>query len=157
MPTAPRHPTLAIVGATGAVGREFLAILEQRRFPHGPMRLLASARWAAPVVRYRGEPHTVQTLTDRSFDGIDLALFSAGGSVSKQYGPVAAEAGAVVIDNSSAFRMQAGVPLVVPEVNPGALGERGGRGPDSGVRGQAAAATAGRIIANPNCSTDRKS
>src|SRR3954470_468100 len=140
MPSIPRHPTIAIVGATGAVGREFLTVLEQRKFSHGPIRLLASTRSAGTVLRYRGEPHTVQALTDRSFEGIDLALFSAGGSISKQFCPVAAAAGAVVVDNSSAFRMDPKVALVVPEVNPEALG--------TGAELRRA-----RIIANPNCST----
>src|SRR5690349_853403 len=121
MPTPARHPTLAIVGATGAVGREFLTILEERKFPHGPIRLLASPRSAGTVLTYRGEPHTVQALTEQSFEGIDLALFSAGSSISKQYCPIAAAAGAIVIDNSSAFRMDPAAPLVVPEVNSEAL------------------------------------
>ncbi|MEX2217191.1 MAG: aspartate-semialdehyde dehydrogenase [Phycisphaerales bacterium] len=151
MPTTPRHPTLAIVGATGAVGREFLAVLEERRFPHGPVRLLASPRSAGTVMTYRGEPHTVQALSPEAFEGIDLALFSAGGAISKQYCPVAAAAGAVVIDNSSAFRMVEGVPLVVPEVNPGAL--EGIRRSEHRPPKTAVGGTGGTIIANPNCST----
>jgi aspartate-semialdehyde dehydrogenase len=134
-------PSIAIVGATGAVGREFLDILEQRRFPHGELRLLASARSAGSTLPYRGERHSVHELTDRSFEGIDIALFSAGGSISRQFGPVAVRAGAVVVDNSSAFRMDPAVPLVIPEVNPEAMEPflSGARRPG--------------IIANPNCST----
>lgn len=131
-------PAIAIVGATGAVGREFLDVLEQRRFPHGPVKLLASSRSAGAKLVYRGEERAVEVLTERSFDGVDLALFSAGGSVSKQFAPVAVRAGAMVVDNSSAFRMNADVPLVVPEVNPEDL-EPLRRGPG--------------IVANPNCST----
>jgi aspartate-semialdehyde dehydrogenase len=135
-------PTLAIVGATGAVGREFLSILEQRRFPHGELRLLASARSAGTALTYRGEPHRVEQLTEQSFRGVHIALFSAGSGVSKQLAPAAVAAGAVVVDNSSAFRMDPAVPLVIPEVNPEALQvlRQGGRW----KRG---------IIANPNCST----
>jgi aspartate-semialdehyde dehydrogenase len=175
MPTPARHPTIAIVGATGAVGREFLDILSERNFPHGPIRLLASPRSAGTTLNYKGEAHTVQALTENSFDGIDLALFSAGGSVSKQYCPIAAAAGAIVVDNSSAFRMASSIALVVPEVNPEALApaiahvarsraahsrpgshESGGGATATAILQQAspAAATApGVIIANPNCST----
>lgn len=136
--TVRNPPAIAIVGATGAVGREFLDVLEQRRFPHGPMKLLASARSAGSTLVYRGENRPVEPLTDRSFDGVDLALFSAGGSVSKQFAPLAVRAGATVVDNSSAFRMAPDVPLVVPEVNPEDLDP---------VR------RAPGIVANPNCST----
>ncbi len=131
---------IAVVGATGAVGREFLDVLEQRRFPHARIRLLASARSAGSSLPYRGGQVKVEELTERSFDGVKLALFSAGGSVSKQYGPVAVSAGAVVVDNSSAFRMVEGVPLVVPEVNAGDADAHKGYAKPG-------------IIANPNCST----
>ncbi len=128
-----RPPVVAIVGATGAVGVEMIGCLEQRRFPLAELRLLASARSAGKTLEFRGEPLTVRELTESSFAGVDLALFSAGSSVSKKFAPIAARAGATVIDNSSAFRMDPEVPLVVPEINPQAL--RGHRG----------------IIANPNC------
>jgi len=130
------HPHVAIVGATGAVGVEMLLCLEQRSFPLGKLTLLASARSAGREMDFRGEKITVQELTHDSFKGIDIALFSAGGGISLEYGPSAAAAGAVVIDNSSAFRMDSDVPLVVPEINPDAAKNR--------PRG---------IIANPNCTT----
>jgi aspartate-semialdehyde dehydrogenase len=126
-------PVVAIVGATGAVGMEMIGCLERRRFPLRELRLLASARSAGRKLEFRGEPLAVRELTEASFDGVDLALFSAGGSVSKKYAPLAVRAGAVVIDNSSAFRMDPAVPLVVPEINPLAVREHRG------------------IIANPNC------
>lgn len=136
---ASKNLSVAVVGVTGAVGQEFLAVLAQRKFPIGQLRLLASARSAGKKIEFGGKTYTVEELTDKSFDGVDLALFSAGGSISKKFGPVAAGKGVVVVDNSSAFRMDAGVPLVVPEVNPHDL---------KGITiGQ------GRIIANPNCST----
>jgi aspartate-semialdehyde dehydrogenase len=139
------HPHIAIAGATGAVGREMLEILEQRRFPHASIRLLASERSAGQKIRYRGEPHTVQTLTAESLRGVDIALFSAGSSISKQFCHEAAKHGCTTVDNSSAFRMDRDVPLVVPEVNPEALGPGSPsiRLPDG----------RGRIIANPNCTT----
>ena len=126
---------VAIVGVTGAVGQAFLEVLAERNFPVGTLRLLASARSAGKSVTFKGEDYPVETLTHDSFAGIDVALFSAGGSISKEFAASATKAGAVVVDNSSAFRMTDGVPLVVPEVNPGAV---------AGHRG---------IIANPNCST----
>jgi aspartate-semialdehyde dehydrogenase len=129
---------LAIVGATGAVGREMLSCLEERDFPVSGLVLLASARSAGQVLPFRGEDLVVQELTKDSFRGIEVALFSAGGDISREFAPLAAEAGAVVIDNSSAFRMDPGVPLVVPEINPAAIADR--------PRG---------IIANPNCTTGR--
>lgn len=132
-------PNVAVVGVTGAVGQEFLSVLEQRQFPIGKMRLLASARSAGKEIEFKGKKHQVEELTDKSFAGIDLALFSAGGSISKQFAPIASEAGATVVDNSSAFRMTDGIPLVVPEVNPEAV-----EGIELGKGG---------IIANPNCST----
>lgn len=129
---------VAVVGATGAVGRETIRVLEQRRFPVGELRLFASPRSAGTVVPFAGREVTVRALecVPREFDGIDLALVSAGGALSKRVCPVAAAAGATVVDKSSVFRMEPDVPLVVPEVNPHALRER--------PRG---------IVANPNCAT----
>ncbi|MDY7021604.1 MAG: aspartate-semialdehyde dehydrogenase [Cyanobacteriota bacterium] len=126
---------VAILGATGAVGTELLELLESRNFPVAELKLLASARSSGTQLLFKGEKITVEAVDDRSFDGIDLVLASAGGSTSKQWAAKAVEAGAVIIDNSSAFRMDAQVPLVVPEVNP-----------------EAAASHQG-IIANPNCTT----
>jgi aspartate-semialdehyde dehydrogenase len=128
-------PVVAVVGATGAVGVELMQCLEQRRFPLSSLRLFASARSAGKTLPFRGKPVTVEELTEDSFRGVDIALFSAGGSQSKRFAPAAVRHGAVVVDNSSAFRMDAGVPLVVPEINPEAVREHKG------------------IIANPNCST----
>ena len=107
------EPHVAIVGATGAVGVEMLQCLEQRKFPLGKLKLLASARSAGKPVTFRGETIVVEELTHDSFGDVDIALFSAGGGISKEFGPSAAKAGAVVIDNSSAFRMDEDVPLVV--------------------------------------------
>lgn len=132
--------SVAIVGVTGAVGQEFLRVLDQRVFPIGSLRLLASARSAGKTIEFRGKMHTVEELTADSFKDIDLALFSAGGSISKQFAQAAVDAGAVVVDNSSAFRMTEGVPLVVPEVNPQAI-----NGIEIGSKPG--------VIANPNCST----
>ena len=129
-------PHVAIVGATGAVGEEMRLCLEQRKFPVGKLTLLASARSVGKRFPFRGEEIAVQELTHDSFAGVDIALFSAGGSISLEFGPSAAAAGAVVIDNSSAFRMDPDVPLVIPEINP-----------------QAARNPARGIIANPNCTT----
>ena len=126
---------VAIVGATGAVGVEFLRCLEQRRFPMSTLRLLASARSKGKKMAYDGRNIEVEELTENSFADVDIAFFSAGGSISKRFGPLAAKAGAVVIDNSSAFRMDPVVPLVIPEINPKAMCVHKG------------------IIANPNCST----
>ncbi|HYM41478.1 MAG TPA: aspartate-semialdehyde dehydrogenase [Steroidobacteraceae bacterium] len=128
-----RAPVVAIVGATGAVGGEMIGCLERRRFPLKELRLFASARSAGKTLPFRGEPLKVRELTETSFDGVDVALFSAGSATSKRFAPLAVRAGAVVIDNSSAFRMDPAVPLVVPEINPLALREHRG------------------IIANPNC------
>lgn len=148
--TPPVHPgtrkplRVAIVGATGAVGQEFLRVLDQRRFPIKDLKLLASARSAGTEMAFGGQPLPVEELTEDSFADIDLALFSAGGGISKRYAPAAVAAGAVVVDNSSCYRMAEGVPLVVPEVNPGAISDAGigfGEGQHPG------------IIANPNCST----
>ena len=126
---------VAVVGATGAVGNEMISILEQRDFPVNELRLLASERSAGMKLSYKGIDVAVQTLTEDSFEGIDIGLFSPGASVSKVFAPHAVKAGAVVIDNTSAFRMDPDVPLVVPEVNPHAIEWHRG------------------IIANPNCST----
>ena len=128
-----KPPVVAIVGATGAVGMEMIGCLERRRFPLAELRLFASARSAGKTLKFRGEPLAVRELTEASFAGVDLALFSAGGAISKKFAPLAARAGAIVIDNSSAFRMDPQVPLVVPEINREALREHRG------------------IIANPNC------
>lgn len=125
---------VAILGATGAVGTEFLKLIEERNFPYAELRLLASKRSAGKQIEFMGKTYTVQEATKDSFAGIDIALF-AGGSVSKEFAPYAVESGVVVIDNSSAFRMDPEVPLVVPEVNPQAILKHKG------------------IIANPNCST----
>ncbi len=126
---------LAIAGVTGAVGQEFLSILQQRDFPFDLLKVLASSRSAGKKINFKGKEYTVEELTKDSFTGIDIALFSAGGARSKEFAPAAAEAGAVVVDNSSAFRMDPDVPLVIPEINPEKIKEHKG------------------IIANPNCST----
>ena len=126
---------VAIAGATGAVGTEFLKLLEARDFPMKSLRLLASSRSAGSKLKFRGENLEVEELTPKSFKGIDIAFFSAGGSRSKEFAPHAVDSGAVVIDNSSAFRMDEKVPLVVPEINPKQALEHQG------------------LIANPNCST----
>ncbi|HEY9887974.1 MAG TPA: aspartate-semialdehyde dehydrogenase [Candidatus Obscuribacterales bacterium] len=126
---------VAILGATGAVGTELIALLEERHFPVKTLKLLASPRSAGKTLTFRGQAVEIEALSDRAFDDIDIVLASAGGSISRTWAPQAAAAGAVVIDNSSAFRMDPQIPLVVPEVNP-----------------QAAAHHPG-IIANPNCTT----
>ncbi len=128
-----KTPVVAIAGATGAVGVELMACLEQRKFPLSELRLLASARSVGKTMKFRGGDIAIQELTDKSLEGVDIALFSAGGAQSKRFAPVAVRAGAVVVDNSSAFRMDQEVPLVVPEINAGALAQHKG------------------IIANPNC------
>src|SRR5262245_9894275 len=112
-----RKPHVAVAGATGAVGVEMIKTLEKRNFPVGKLTLLASTRSIGKKLKFRGKDITVQELKKDSFAGIDLALFSAGGSISKEFAPVAAKAGCVVIDNSSAFRMDEAVPLVIPEIN----------------------------------------
>lgn len=142
-------PNVAVVGATGAVGQEFMAVLSQRKFPIGKLTLLASARSAGKPLEFDGKTYKVEELTENSFKGVDIALFSAGGSISKKFGPIASAAGATVVDNSSAFRMTDGVPLVVPEVNPDALK---GWSVGKAAPGQGGGGKAG-IIANPNCST----
>lgn len=126
---------VAIVGATGAVGEEMRRVLEQRKFPVKKLKLLASARSAGRRLTFKRMGVTVEELAEDSFKGIDIALFSAGGAISKKFASHAVKAGAIVIDNSSAFRMDKEVPLVVPEVNPDDVGAHNG------------------IIANPNCST----
>ena len=130
-----QNPHVAVVGATGAVGIEMIKTLEKRQFPVGKLTLLASARSVGKKLKFNGQDVTVTELTKDSFAGIDIALFSAGGSISKEFAPIAAKAGCVVIDNSSAFRMDPTVPLVVPEIN--AADVKNHRG----------------IIANPNCTT----
>ncbi len=116
-------PGIAILGASGAVGREFLAVLEHRPTAVGTLKLLASARSAGQRARFRGEELVVEQVGLKSFDGVDIALFSAGASASREWAPIAVKAGARVVDNSSAFRMDAGVPLVIPEINPQAIGD----------------------------------
>ncbi|MEE4660868.1 MAG: aspartate-semialdehyde dehydrogenase [Halieaceae bacterium] len=132
-----RQCNVAVVGATGAVGEAMIEILESRDFPVGTLYPLASERSAGSTVRFRGRSMTVGDLAEFDFSQVEIALFSAGGSVSAEYAPIAAAAGAVVIDNTSHFRREADIPLVVPEVNPDAIADYRGRG----------------IIANPNCST----
>jgi aspartate-semialdehyde dehydrogenase len=124
---------VAVVGATGAVGVEMARCLEQRHFPVAELRLLASARSVGKRQRFRGQELAIQELTEASFEGVHIALFSAGGGISKRFAPIAARAGALVIDNSSAFRMNEDVPLVIPEINADQIGTHQG------------------IIANPNC------
>ena len=130
-----RRPHVGVVGATGAVGIEMIKTLEKRNFPVGKLTLLASKRSLAKKLRFRGEEIAVEELTKSSFAGIDLALFSAGASLSKEFAPIAARAGCVVIDSSSAFRMDDEVPLVIPEINAADLKHHRG------------------IIAKPNCTT----
>jgi aspartate-semialdehyde dehydrogenase len=129
-----RAPVVAIVGATGAVGVELVRCLEKRAFPLAQLRLLASARSAGKTLGFRGQTLVVAELAEDSFRGVDIALFSAGGATSRRFAPIAVRAGATVVDNSSAFRMDPAVPLVVPEINPQTIGSHRG------------------IIANPNCS-----
>ena len=126
---------VAVVGATGAVGIEMMETLEKRNFPVSDIKLLASARSVGKKFKFRGEEITVEELTKDSFKGVDIALFSAGGSISKEFAPACVDAGCVMIDNSSCFRMDADVPLVVPEVNAADVFTHKG------------------IIANPNCTT----
>jgi aspartate-semialdehyde dehydrogenase len=126
---------LAIAGVTGAVGQEFLKILEQRNFPFDSIKMLASHRSAGKKINFKGKEYTIEELTDKSFEGIDIALFSAGGARSKEFADAVVKSGAVMVDNSSAFRMDSETPLVIPEINPEKIKENKG------------------IIANPNCST----
>ncbi|KAL4637951.1 hypothetical protein ACB092_03G115600 [Castanea dentata] len=134
-------PSIAVVGVTGAVGQEFLSVLSDRDFPYRSIKMLASKRSAGKQYTFQGHDYTVEELTEESFDGVDIALFSAGGSISKQFGPVAVNKGTIVVDNSSAFRMDENVPLVIPEVNPDAM------------KGIKVGTGKGALIANPNCST----
>src|SRR3982751_4804337 len=130
-----KQPHVAVVGATGAVGVEMIKTLEKRNFPVGKLTLLASARSVGKKLKFKGQDITITELTKDSFKGIDVALFSAGGSISKEFAPIAAQAGCVVVDNSSAFRMDDKVPLVIPEINAADVKLHKG------------------IIANPNCTT----
>jgi aspartate-semialdehyde dehydrogenase len=128
------QPVVAIVGVTGAVGAEFIATMDRRAFPVGKLKALASGRSAGKTIDFRGKKVVIEELTEKSFDGADIALFSAGGGISRKFAPAAVKAGAVVVDNSSAFRMDPNVPLVIPEINAGRIRDHKG------------------IIANPNCS-----
>ncbi|OGP93518.1 MAG: aspartate-semialdehyde dehydrogenase [Deltaproteobacteria bacterium RBG_16_48_10] len=128
---------VAVVGASGAVGNEMVSILEERNFPVDKLKLLASTRSTGTRMEFKGKPYTVEVLNENSFAGVDIGLFSAGGSVSQKFAPIAGKADCVVIDNTSAFRMDPQVPLVVPEVNPHAIAQYRQK----------------NIIANPNCST----
>ena len=128
---------VAVVGATGAVGNEMVSILRERNFPVANLKLLASTRGAGTKMEFKGEEYTVEVLNENSFSGVDIGLFSAGGSVSEKFAPIAGKAGCVVIDNTSAFRMDPQVPLVVPEVNAHAIAQYPKK----------------NIISNPNCST----
>ena len=128
---------VAVAGATGAVGNEMVATLEQRNFPVKNLKLLASSRSVGKTISFKGKDVKVEELKEDSFKGVDIGLFSPGGSVSQKFAPIAAASGCVVIDNTSAFRMEPDIPLVVPEVNEHAIKDYKNRG----------------IIANPNCST----
>ena len=128
---------VAVVGATGAVGNQMINCLEERKFPVKSIRFLASSRSLGRKLDFIGDAVAVEELTESSFKGVDIALFSAGGGTSDKYAPFAAKGGCVVIDNSSAWRMDPEVPLVVPELNPHAVAQYTNKG----------------IIANPNCST----
>jgi aspartate-semialdehyde dehydrogenase len=128
-----KNKNVAIVGATGAVGREFVGCIESRGLPLASLKLLASARSAGKTQIFRGQELVIEELTEDAFKGVDIALFSAGSAISKQYAPIAVKAGAVVVDNSSAFRADPAIPLVVPEINARRLKDHKG------------------IIANPNC------
>src|SRR5229473_2609556 len=127
-------PVVAIAGVTGAVGAEFIATMDKRAFRVGKLKALASARSVGKTIDFRGERITIEELNETSFEGIDIALFSAGGGIARTFAPIAVKAGAVVIDNSSAFRMDPNVPLVIPEINADRIGDHKG------------------IIAVPNCS-----
>jgi aspartate-semialdehyde dehydrogenase len=127
-------PVVAIAGVTGAVGAELIATMDKRAFRVGKLKALASARSAGKTIDFRGQRIVVEELNEASFEGVDIALFSAGGGIARKYAPIAVNAGAVVVDNSSAFRMDPNVPLVIPEINANRIGEHRG------------------IIANPNCS-----
>lgn len=126
-------PVIAIAGVTGAVGAEFIATMDRRQFPVGKLKALASGRSAGKTLDFRGQKVVIEELNENSFEGVDIALFSAGGGISRKYAPIAVKAGAVVVDNSSAFRMDPNVPLVIPEINAKRIRDHNG------------------IIANPNC------
>jgi aspartate-semialdehyde dehydrogenase len=126
-------PIVPIAGVTGAVGAEFIATMDRRKFPVRALKALASSRSAGKTLDFRGRRIVIEELTERSFDGVDIALFSAGGAIARKFAPIAVKAGAVVVDNSSAFRMDPNVPLVIPEVNARRIRDHKG------------------IIANPNC------
>lgn len=126
-------PVVAIAGVTGAVGAEFIATMDRRNFRVGKLKALASARSAGKTLQFRGQQIVIEELNENSFRDVDIALFSAGGGISRKYAPLAVKAGAVVVDNSSAFRMDPNVPLVIPEINAGRIRDHKG------------------IIANPNC------
>ena len=126
-------PVVAIAGVTGAVGAEFIATMDKRGFRVGKLKALASARSAGKTIDFRGQKILIEELNERSFEGVDIALFSAGGGISRKFAPIAVKAGAVVVDNSSAFRMDPNVPLVIPEINAHRIRDHKG------------------IIANPNC------
>jgi len=128
-----KNPNVAIVGATGAVGVEFIGCIEKRNFPVGTLKALASVRSVGKTAAFRRQAVAIEELTEQSFDGVDIALFSAGAAISRKFAPIAVKAGAVVVDNSSAFRMDKDVPLVIPEINARRIAEHKG------------------IIANPNC------
>jgi len=127
-------PVVAIAGVTGAVGAEFIATMDKRAFRVGKLKALASARSVGKTIDFRGDRIAIEELNEASFEGVDIALFSAGGSIARKFAPIAVRAGAVVIDNSSVFRMDPNVPLVIPEINANRIAEHKG------------------IIANPNCS-----
>jgi aspartate-semialdehyde dehydrogenase len=127
-------PVVAIAGVTGAVGAEFIATMDKRAFRVGKLKALASARSAGKTIDFRGQKVAIEEINEDSFEGVDIALFSASGDISRKFAPIAVKAGAVVVDNSSAFRMDPNVPLVIPEINASRIGEHKG------------------IIANPNCS-----
>src|SRR5437868_10772757 len=128
-----KNKNVAIVGATGAVGREFVGCIERSGLPLTSLKLLASARSAGKTQMFRGQQLMIEQLTERAFEGVDIALFSAGSGISRQYAPIAVKAGAVVVDNSSAFRSDPAIQLVIPEINARRIAEHKG------------------IIANPNC------
>jgi aspartate-semialdehyde dehydrogenase len=127
-------PVVAIAGVAGAVGAEFIATMDKRAFRVGKLKALASARSAGKTIDFRGRKVAIEEINEDSFEGVDIALFSASGDISRKFAPIAVKAGAVVVDNSSAFRMDPNVPLVIPEINASRIGEHKG------------------IIANPNCS-----
>ena len=127
------NPVVAIAGVTGAVGAEFIATMDKRAFGVGKLKALASARSAGKTIDFRGQKVMIEELNESSFEGVDIALFSAGGGISRKFTPIAVKAGAVVVDNSSAFRMDPNVPLVIPEINANRIGDHKG------------------IIAVPNC------